>query len=160
MRVLTGDDFEKREGRAAEEALVGIDLDIFGMIDGEKARLIEVIELFHGLEHFETDEAVARLHLIAGNFEIFVGVGSVALVRAGPVADDAGADHVGEEFEFFAVPDEDDRAGTAATVDFGDLSFLWAGICISSCRTPVGQSRRMTSASRSEPRPATMSVGP
>ena len=114
-------------GGSLEKSLVGIDLDIFGMIDGEKARLIEVVELFHRLEHFETDEAVARLDLISGNFEIFVGVGSVVLVRAGPVADDAGADHVREEFVFFAVPDEDDRAGTSAAVDFGDLFVLVRG---------------------------------
>ena len=97
------------------------------MIDGEKTRLVEVVELFHGLEHFETDHAVSRLDLISGNFEILVGVGNIALVRACPVADDSGADHVGEEFVFFAVPDEDDRAGAAAAVDFGDLLVLQRG---------------------------------
>ncbi len=119
-----GDYFEHRKRRSAEETFVGIDLDVLGMIDGQKARLIEVVELFHGLEHLETDHAVLGLDLIAGNFEIFVGVGNIALVGAGPVADDSGADHVGEEFVFFAVPDEDDRAGAAAAVDFGDLLAL------------------------------------
>ena len=35
-----------------------------------------------------------------------------------PVADDAGADHVGEKFIALAIPDEDDGAGTAAAIDF------------------------------------------
>ncbi len=95
VRVLAGDHFEHRKRRSAEETLVGVDLDVLGMIDGEEAGLIEVIELFHGLEHLETDHAIFGLHLISGDFEIFVGVGNIALVGACPVADDSGADHVG-----------------------------------------------------------------
>jgi hypothetical protein len=55
------------------------------------------------------------------NLKIFFGVGSVALVRSDPVADDPGTDHIGEEFKFLAVPREDDRAGTAAAIDLGNL---------------------------------------
>ncbi len=63
MRVVAGDDFEFRERRVAEETLVGPDLDVRGMIDGEQARLIEIVELLHRLEHAETDAAILRLRL-------------------------------------------------------------------------------------------------
>ena len=35
-----------------------------------------------------------------------------------PVADDCGADHVGDEPVFVAVPGEQDRAGAAAAIGF------------------------------------------
>ncbi len=43
------------------------------------------------------------------------------------MADDAGADHVGDEFEFVAVPCEEDRAGAAAAIEFGDGLIFFGG---------------------------------
>ena len=36
------------------------------------------------------------------------------------MADDAGADHVGDEFVFVAVPGKEHGAGAAAAIEFGD----------------------------------------
>ena len=44
-----------------------------------------------------------------------------------PVADDAGADHVGDEFEFAAVPCEEHGAGAAAAIEFGDGLIFFGG---------------------------------
>jgi len=53
------------------------------------------------------------------NFQIFVGVGDVALPGATQCPQPRG-DHVGNEFVFFAIPRKENGAGTAAAVEFVD----------------------------------------
>ncbi len=121
MRAEAGNHFKFGERRIAGEIFVWIDFDIGWVIDGEQAHLVEIIEFFHGFEHAETDAAVARANACAIHFQIFGGIGNIALAGAGPVADDSGADHIGEKFVAAAVPDEDDGAGTAAAIDFRNI---------------------------------------
>ncbi len=83
---------------------------------------------------------------------------------ASPVADDAGADHVGKKFVFFAVPHKDDRAGAAAAiVDFGKLarSSEHADLHFVLQHAQVGQSMSRIDFrfALGKPRPATMSGG-
>ena len=90
------------------------------MIDGQQADLVEVDGFFHGLDEAEAEQAVARVNAAGVDFEIFVGIGDVALAGRDPVADDAGANHVGDEFVFAAIPGKEDGAGAAAAIEFGD----------------------------------------
>ena len=64
---------------------------------------------------------------VAIDLDVFDGAGDVALVGADPVSDDAGAEHVGDEFVALAVPDEEGGAGAAAAVDFEVVLLLVAG---------------------------------
>src|SRR6202049_2198830 len=52
---------------------------------------------------------------------VLVGVGSVALARCNPVADDAWPEHEAEKLIFPSVPEENDGAGAAATVQLLNL---------------------------------------
>src|SRR5713226_2105474 len=120
MRAAARDDAEFRKGRRAREALVGIDIDYSGMIDGQEAHLIEIDGLLHRLHEAETQEATAGADAAAGDLQIFVGVSDVALAGADPVAHDTGADHVSDEFVLATVPNEEDRTGAAAAVELVD----------------------------------------
>ena len=53
-------------------------------------------------------------------FEILRRIGNVAFIRADPVSNDGGTDHVGDEFVAFAIPRKEDRARTAASIDFDE----------------------------------------
>ena len=117
--IATGDDAKFGKWRSADEALVGIYFVGGGMIDGQQADLVEVNGFFHGFEEAEAEQAVARANAAGVDFEIFVGIGDVALAGSDPVADYAGANHVGDEFVLAAIPGKEDRAGTAAAVEFG-----------------------------------------
>src|SRR5579864_4648777 len=61
------------------------------------------------------------------NLDVLDWVRDVALVGGDPVADDCGAEHVGDELVAFAVPGEERGAGAAAAVDFEKLLALVAG---------------------------------
>src|SRR5690348_12657554 len=120
-RFAAGNHTEAGKRRRADEALVGIDIVGSRMIDGEQPDLIEVDGLFHRLHKTETENAVARPRAPGGNFQIFVGIGNVALVGSYPMADDAGTNHVGNEFVLVSVPGKQNGAGAAAAVELGDL---------------------------------------
>ena len=115
------------EGRLAEEAFVGIDLGSGGMVDGDEADLIDVVDLFHRLAEAEAEPACAGLQLCAVDLDPLVGVGRVALDGRDPVADDARSDDVGDEGELLAVPREEGGAGAAATVELAELQALGGG---------------------------------
>ena len=51
MRAAARDDFKFRERRIARKIRVRINLDIGGMIDGQQAHAIEIIQFFHRLDH-------------------------------------------------------------------------------------------------------------
>ena len=121
------------------------------MIDREQAHLIEVdgfFERFHEAEAEKTgvgprtsdlsqpvladvrglrSEVAFLPNHVAIDLDVFDGAGDVALVGTDPVSDDAGAEHVGDEFVALAVPDEEGGAGAAAAVDFEVVLLLVAG---------------------------------
>ena len=117
--IATGDDAKFGKWRSADEALVGIYFVRGGMIDGQQADLVEIDGFFHGFEETEAEQTVARANAAGVDLEIFVGIGDVAFAGSDPVADYAGADHVGDEFVLAAIPGKKDRAGAAAAVEFG-----------------------------------------
>ena len=85
-----------------------------------------------------------------------VGSGMFVSPGADPVTYDSRANHVGDELVVFAVPDPNDRARTAAPVDFlNDVAAARTRAGLHLARRPVGQSSRTTSASFAWFRPAT-----
>src|SRR6202047_4016350 len=59
------------------------------------------------------------------DLEIFVGIRDIALAGGDPMADNAGANHVGNEFVFATVPGEEDWARTSAAVQLSErMKFL------------------------------------
>src|SRR5260370_7709734 len=104
------------EWRIAGKSIVGINIETLGMIDCQQFHLIEIHGFFHGLEKTETELAIARLQTFPGNFQIFGWIGNVSLSGRDPVANDAGTDHVGDEFVFVAIPGKQNGAGTTAAV--------------------------------------------
>ncbi len=124
---MGGDNAKFGERRIADEALVGIDFDVGRMIDGEQAHMIEVHGFFHGLHKAKAEEAVFLANTFGGNFQIFVGVGDVALAGGDPVTDYAGANHVSDEFVSLAIPGKENGARTAASVEFADRNGFHGG---------------------------------
>ena len=59
------------ERRIVEEALVGIDFDVFRMIDRDEAQLVDVVHLFHRLDEAQAQLAVHRGELCAVNLDPF-----------------------------------------------------------------------------------------
>src|SRR6185312_2207837 len=91
------DGFSGSEGALAEESLVGEDLRSFGVIDCDEAKLIDVVDLFHGLAEAQAVESVAGLEVRAVYFDPFVGIVFVGCGGGNPMADDGGSDYVGDE---------------------------------------------------------------
>src|SRR6266852_5131412 len=120
MCVAAGDDAKFWERRCADEALVGIDLELGGMIDGQQPNLIEVDGLFHRLHETEAEQAVAWANGARVNLQIFFGIRNVAFAGGYPVADYSGANHVGDEFVLVPVPSEQHGARTAAAIEFAE----------------------------------------
>src|SRR5580698_670910 len=58
MGVAAGDYFELREGEFAGEMFVGIDFDVYRVINREQAGLVKIVELLHWFEHLETQAAL------------------------------------------------------------------------------------------------------
>src|ERR1700719_1022705 len=116
--VAGGDYAEFGKWRSADETLVGIYLVGRGMVDGEKTDLVEINGFFHGLHESEAEQAIQWMNAAGVDLEIFVGIGNVALSRGDPVADDAGANHVGDKFVFPSIPGEEDGTRAAAAVEF------------------------------------------
>ena len=94
------------ERRIVEESLVGIDVGPTRMIDRDQPKLIDKIDLFHGLAEAHAEIAIARFELRAVNLDPLVGIGCVLRRRRNPMADDPRADHVRDEFVLFPVPNE------------------------------------------------------
>src|ERR1700686_5682775 len=61
------------------------------------------------------------------DLEIFVRIRDVALAGGDPMADNAGADHVGNEFVFAAIPGEEDGTRAAAAVEFSKRMKFFGG---------------------------------
>src|ERR1700688_44328 len=120
MRATRDDDAEFGKWGSADESLVGIHFVRCGMVDGEEPHLVEINGFFHGLHETETEQAIARMNATRVDFEIFVGIGNVALAGGDPMADNAGADHVSDEFVFAAIPGEEDRTRASAAVKFSE----------------------------------------
>ena len=137
LGIATNYDFEFRIWRVRGKVFVRIDIFIRGMIDGEQAHLIEVDSFFEWLH--EAEAQGRRWSLVAGRWRnflfdhsaidlyIFHRTGNVALVGADPVADDACAQHVGDELVALAIPDKQRGAGAAAAIDLEELLFFVAG---------------------------------
>ncbi len=120
MRVAAGDNAKFGKWRRADESLVRINIVDGRMIDGQQANLIEVNGFFHRLHEAEAEQAIARTHAARVDLQIFVGIGNIAFSRRDPVPDYAGTNHVGDEFVLVTVPCKQNRAGTAAPIEFGD----------------------------------------
>src|ERR1700676_5587371 len=127
MRTARGDYAEFGKWRSADETLVGIYFVGRGMIDGEKTDLVEINSFFHGLQKTETEQALLWMNTARVDLEIFIGIRDVALAGSDPVADDAGADHVGDEFVFATIPGEEDRTRASAAVKFSERMKFFRG---------------------------------
>ena len=57
-RALRSDHAARGERRIVEEPLVGIDFDVVRMVDGDEAQLVDVVDLFHGLDEAQAQFAV------------------------------------------------------------------------------------------------------
>ena len=90
------------------------------MIDGQQPHLVEIHRLFHRLKEPEAEHSLAWFHALRGNFQVFVGIGNIALSRRDPMAHDTRPDHVGNEFIFMSVPGKQNGAGTPAPVQLRD----------------------------------------
>src|ERR1700719_1848407 len=125
--VAGGDYAEFGKWRSADETLVGIYLVGRGMVDGEKTDLVEINGFFHGLHETETEQAIQWMNAAGVDLEIFVGIRDIALAGGHPMADDAGANHVGDEFVFAAIPGEEDRARASAAVELSERMKFFRG---------------------------------
>src|ERR1700723_3718629 len=103
-RGLRCDHAPRSEGRIVEKALVGIHLHIFRVVDSDEPQLIDVIPLFHWLDEAQTQLAIDRGETIPFDLDPLTRVGEVAPRRREPVADNRGANHIGDEAVFVAVP--------------------------------------------------------
>src|SRR5438445_11149836 len=74
MRMPRCDDLESGKGWIGNEALVRIDVNLCGMIDSDKPRLVKIVDLLHGLRKSKAETTVARLHARAINFDVLVRV--------------------------------------------------------------------------------------
>src|SRR5882762_2930037 len=125
-RVAAGDHPKFWERRCADESLVGIDLELGGMIDGQQPNLIEVHGFFHRLHESEAEQAVARADAVRIDLQIFVGIGNVAFAGRDPVANYAWTDHVGDEFVLVPVPGEQYGTGSSTAIKFAEAVLFFA----------------------------------
>src|ERR1700676_1295200 len=119
MRATRGDDAEFRKWRSANEALVGIYFVRPEMIDGQQTHLVKINSFFHRLHEPETKQAIPWMNTSRVDLEIFIGIRNIALAGCDPMANDAGANHVGNEFVFAAIPGEENGARAAAAAALG-----------------------------------------
>src|SRR5215467_6199627 len=114
--MMAGDDFEFRKRRIAGEVLVGKDLQILRMVDGQKAHLVDVNDFFERLHETKTQETMALADVLAFYLDIFRRIGNVAFARPDPMTHHARADHVRHKTVAAAVPNEEYRTRAAAAV--------------------------------------------
>ena len=88
------------------------------MIDRNHAQLVDVVHFLHRLAEAHAQVAVFGAQLRAVDLHPLVGIGRVLRGRRNPVADDARADHIGDELVLLAIPREQRRTRTAAPVEF------------------------------------------
>ncbi len=127
MRAAAGDDTKFGKWRRADKSLVGINIVSGRMIDGQQPNLIEVNGFFHRFHEAEAKQTIARANAAGADLQIFVGIRNVAFPGRDPVADHTGANHVGDEFILVTVPRKQNRAGTAATIQFADAVLFVCG---------------------------------
>ena len=77
------------------------------MIDGDQPKLVNEIDLFHGLAKSHAEIAIASLEPRAVNLDPLVGIGSVLRRRRNPVAYNSRSDYVGDEFVLLSIPNEE-----------------------------------------------------
>ena len=105
-------------GGGTGEILVRLNRDVGRMIDRQQPHVIEVGQFLHHFGESKTEPSIPRLDAAAVDLQILGRIRNVALARRHPMADDAGADHVGNELVSLAVPGKHHRAGAAASIDF------------------------------------------
>src|SRR5262249_13566296 len=88
------------------------------MIDCDEPHLIEIDEFLHDLGKPKAQPSITGLYMTALEAQICGGTGNIRFARRDPLPDDAWADHMGDEFVVFPVPNPHDRARTAPPVDF------------------------------------------
>ena len=89
--------------------LVGVDFNIFRMVDRNEAELIDVVNLFHWLHKSQAEATVYGGEVGAVDLHPFSGVGGVSARGGKPVAHDASADDVDDKLVVIAIPDEEHR---------------------------------------------------
>jgi hypothetical protein len=68
------------------------------------------------LHEAEAELTVLLANGVAVNLDVFGGARNVVQTGANPMADDAGAEHVANQFVTRSIPNKQSRAGTAAAV--------------------------------------------
>ena len=126
-RAPAGDDLEDRKGRLAGEILVGIDSHVRRMVHRQQPNLIEIDQLLHRFKQTEAQPALARLHTRALHLDVLVRVGNVAFAGSHPMAHHRRSDDVAHQLVAASIPNEQNRAGTSAAVNFIDGMALARG---------------------------------
>src|SRR5262249_13103741 len=126
-RIPAADNPELGKRRRASEVFIGVNIDLCRMIDCDEPHLIEIDEFLHDLGKPKAQPSITGLYKTAFDAQIFGRIRNIRFARRDPVTDDAWADHVGDEFVVFAVPNPHDRARAAPPVDF--TNEVTAGRC-------------------------------
>ena len=125
VRVRAQDGTPGSERTLIEKALVGVHLGGCGMIDATRRTWSMIVDLFHRFTEAQAEISSARAKLRTFHLDPFIRVGVVFRRRRNPVANDCGADHVGDELVFRSVPGKQRGTGAAPAVQFRDAQSVF-----------------------------------
>ena len=86
LSIATRNHLERRIGRVRGKELIGVDIDVNRVVDGQQPHTVEIDDFFHRLHQTKTQLSVTELDRVAIHFDVLGRARNVALARCNPVA--------------------------------------------------------------------------